>query len=129
MFIEDINMVDLSLEGAKAVGMLILLFILGHAGRRYPELSSEGSWNLILFGFMLMFVGFLFDWSDEFINYEISAMADSIESAIEEISLIGGLAMVTIGFSMWFSFVGRVLGLTDRTAKPTPSRQAHGIGA
>ena len=128
MFIEDINLVDLTLEGAKALGMLVLLFILGRAGRRYPELSSEGSWNLIIFGFMLMFVGFLFDWSDEFINYEISAMADSIESAIEEITLIGGLAMVTLGFSMWFSFVGRVLGLTDRT-KSAAGRPAHGIGA
>lgn len=116
MFIEDLNMVDLALEGSKALGMLILLFILSRAGRRYPELSSERSWNLIIFGFILMFVGFLFDWSDEFINYEASAVADSLESAIEEISLIGGLAMVTIGFSMWFSFVGRVLGLTDRTA-------------
>jgi len=117
MFIDDINLVDFVLEGTKAFVMLILIFILSNAGRRYPELSGESSWNWIIFGFMLMFIGFLFDWSDEFINYEASSTADSIEAAIEEISLIGGLILTTIGFSKWFSFVGRILGLTDRTAK------------
>ncbi len=110
MFVDSINMVDVILEGAKALSMLILILIIFSAGSQYPQLS-KGPWNLILFGFILMFLGFLADTSDEVINYEMSDTLATIQSSFEELTLIIGLILVTVGFKKWFEFVGRFLGL------------------
>ena len=66
---------------------------------------------MVIFGFVLMFFGFLFDFSDEIINYASNPILEDAEGFIEEISLIGGLILVTLGFKSWFSFIGRILGL------------------
>lgn len=110
MLLENINMTDVVLEGLKVVITLILVLILGGAGKRFPQLSG-GGWRIVIFGFILMFFGFLFDFSDEIINYEINPVFETIEGFIEEGSLIGGLILVTLGFKSWFGFVGRILGL------------------
>lgn len=110
MFAESINYTDVVLEGLKAIITLILVIVLSKAGNKYPQLSG-GAWGTIIFGFVLMFIGFLFDVSDEIINYDASDLASKAESAVEEGSLIIGLILVTVGFSKWFNFVGRMLGL------------------
>ncbi|MEZ5592450.1 MAG: hypothetical protein R3F53_17800 [Gammaproteobacteria bacterium] len=110
MFAESIDMTDVVLEGLKALTTLVLVVVLSRAGKRYPQLSG-GAWGMIIFGFVLMFIGFLFDFSDEIINYDASDIASKAESLIEEASLIIGLIMVTVGFSKWFNFVGRMMGL------------------
>ncbi len=109
----DIDMLDFVLEGIKALVALLLLISVIIAGKRYPQLAKK-SWGLVVSGFALIFVGFVFDWTDEFINYELSTLADTIESMIEEIGLIGGLILVTIGFNRWFAFVALFLGLKRR---------------
>ena len=110
MFLEDINLVDVTLEGLKAIGMIFLIFTLLRAGKRYPSLSGS-RWNMIINGFLLMLIGFIFDWSDEFLNYEASPILETIQAFIEEVGLIGGLFMVTVGFSRWFAFISRFLGI------------------
>ncbi len=110
MFIDDISAVDILLEGLKVLGMIFLLYTLFRASKRYPSLSGS-RWNLIVYGFILMLVGFAFDWTDEFINYEASAALETIQAFIEEIGLIGGLFLVTIGFNQWLRFISRFLGI------------------
>lgn len=110
MFLDSVNMTDVVLEGLKVLTTFILIVILIRAGGRFPQLSG-GGWRIVIFGFVLMFFGFLFDFSDEIINYEANPVAENIEGLIEEASLIGGLILVTFGFKNWFSFIGRILGL------------------
>ncbi len=114
MFVDaaSVDLLDLLLEGAKALVMLVLVVIMYRAGGKYPQLAS-GPWGLITSGFLLMFIGFLFDWSDEFVNYDASVMAAQAEAIIEETSLIIGLIMVTVGFGKWFVFVARFMGLEE----------------
>ena len=114
MFLEDINIVDVVLEGLKAIGMIFLIFTLLRASKRYPSLSGS-RWNLIVNGFILMLVGFIFDWSDEFLNYEASPILETLEAFIEEIGLIGGLFLVTVGFNRWFEFISRFLGIEAKS--------------
>lgn len=110
MFVEHINMIDVVLEGLKVVITFALIMILSKSGKRFPQLSG-GAWRMVIFGFILMFFGFLFDFSDEIINYEINPILEDAEGLIEELSLIGGLILVTLAFKNWFSFIGRILGL------------------
>ena len=110
MFLDDIDLIDLVLEGLKVIGMIFLLFTLFRASKRYPSLSGS-RWNIIVNGFVLMLIGFTFDWTDEFINYEASSTLETIEAFIEEIGLIGGLFLVTVGFSRWLKFISRFLGI------------------
>lgn len=114
MFLEYINLVDVVLEGLKVIGMIFLIFTLLRAGKRYPFLSGS-RWNVIVNGFILMLIGFTFDWSDEFLNYEASPVLETLEAFIEEIGLIGGLFLVTVGFSRWFEFISRFLDIEAKT--------------
>ncbi len=106
----DISWLDVVLEGLKVLGMLGLVIVLWRTGRRYPDLATR-SWSLILAAFVLMFIGFAFDWSDEVLNYPAWPVAEAVEAWIEELSLIGGLILATIGFTGWFTFVARFMGL------------------
>ncbi|MCP4487655.1 MAG: hypothetical protein GY820_10120 [Gammaproteobacteria bacterium] len=110
MFIESINWVDVGLEGTKAISMLVMLVIVRNSGARYPQIA-KGPWKFIGIGFTLMFLGFLCDTSDEIINYEANDAVAVAQSMFEELTLICGLVLATIGFSGWFDFVGRFLGL------------------
>lgn len=114
MFLDDVNLVDFFLEGLKVIGMLFLLLTLIDAANRYPSLA-RGRWNLIINGFVLMLIGFAFDWSDEFIDYEAVPLLNTLQAFVEEIGLIGGLFLVTFGFKSWFNFVSRFLGITPKT--------------
>jgi hypothetical protein len=116
MFIDDIKLIDVFLEGLKVLGMFFLILTLIDAGDRYPSLAGK-RWNMIISGFILMLIGFAFDWSDEFINYEASPVLNNLEVFMEEMGLIGGLFLVTFGFKRWFNFIGRFLGLTPNTKK------------
>ena len=113
MFLEEISLTDVLLEGLKVIGMIFLLLTLIDAGERYPSLAGN-RWNIIIAGFVLMLIGFAFDWSDEFIDYEASPIINTMQVVIEEGGLIGGLFLVTFGFRSWFKFMSRFLGITDR---------------
>lgn len=110
MLVEHIDIVDFILEGVKTTLVFSLVIILWRSGKKYPELSG-GSWNLILFGFIFMAMGFMLDWSDEVINYGKIDILDIAETVIEEGILMLGFVLVTIGFNRWFAFVGRFLGI------------------
>ena len=110
MFLEEISLIDVFLEGLKVLGMIFLLLTLIDASERYPSLAGS-RWNIIVAGFVLMLIGFTFDWSDEFINYEASPIINTIQVVIEEGGLIGGLFLVTFGFRSWFRFMSRFLGI------------------
>jgi len=114
MFLEDINLVDVTLEGLKVIGMIFLIFTLLREGKRYPSLSGS-RWNIIVNGFILMLIGFAFDWSDEFLNYEASLVLETLEDFIEEIGLISGLFLVTVGFDRWFKFISHFLDIEAKT--------------
>ncbi|ACB52363.1 hypothetical protein cce_3015 [Crocosphaera subtropica ATCC 51142] len=112
MFLDEVSFLDIFLEGLKVLGMIFLLLTLVDAAEKYPSLAGS-RWNLIILGFVLMLVGFAFDWSDEFINYEASSLLNIIEVVIEEVGLIGGLFLVTFGFKSWFRFMSRFLGISS----------------
>lgn len=114
MFLEEIKLIDVILEGLKVVGMVFLLFTLYRVANRYPSLAGS-RWNVIVNGFIMMLVGFTFDWSDEIINYEASPLLETIQACIEEVGLIGGLFLVTFGFNRWFNFMSRFLGIAPKT--------------
>jgi hypothetical protein len=110
MLIENINYIDLITEGIKAILVLVLIFILWRCGKKYPELAG-GSWNLIIFGFIGIDFAMFLDWSDEIVSYR---SIDLLETIIEEGSSMLGFVLITVGFSKWFEFVGKFLGM-DRS--------------
>ncbi|MCK5727589.1 MAG: hypothetical protein KAG10_00775 [Methylococcales bacterium] len=110
MFIEQLDVVDLILEGTKALLGCSVVFILWRSGKKYPELSG-GSWNIILLGFLCIAIGLILDFSDEIINYNVNETIGFIEKLIEEGVLMLGFIMVTFGFDKWSMFVGRFLGI------------------
>ncbi len=112
MFLNEVSFLDIFLEGLKVVGMIFLLLTLVDGADKYPSLAGN-RWNLIIAGFALMLVGFAFDWSDEFINYEAFPLLNTIQVVIEEVGLIGGLFLVTVGFKSWFKFMSRFLGISS----------------
>jgi hypothetical protein len=109
--VENVSYIDLVIEGVKALLVLALIFILWSCGKKYPELAG-GSWNLIIFGFIGLEIGMALDFTDEIISYrDTSAVIDLIESIIEEGFAMLGLVLITVGFSKWFDFVGKFLGM------------------
>ncbi|MCK5872523.1 MAG: hypothetical protein KAG26_06835 [Methylococcales bacterium] len=110
MFIEQIDVIDLILEGTKALLGCNVVFILWRSGKKYPELSG-GSWNIILFGFSCITIGSILDFSDEIINYHQLEIVGHIEAILEEGLLMLGFIMVAFGFDKWSTFVGRFLGI------------------
>lgn len=112
MFVEHINNTDIIIEGIKALLVLALVFVLWRCGKKYPELAG-GSWNLIIFGFICIEVAMLLDWSDEIIDYDAMGV-DLFETIFEEGLSMVGFVLTTIGFSKWFEFVGKFLGM-DRS--------------
>ena len=111
MFLSEISYIDVFLEGLKVIGMFFLLITMIGAGRRYPALAGK-DWSLIISGFVMMLIGFLFDWSDELIDY-VGLGLEFAQAFIEEVGLIGGLFLVTIGFNRWFNFVSRFMGVSQ----------------
>ena len=111
MILTEISTSDVLLEGVKVIGMCFLLYTLFDVGKRYPSLAGR-DWNLIIAGFLMMLIGFAFDWSDELIDYEGLQLGFQ-QAFIEEFGLIGGLFMVTIGFNRWFAFVRRFMGISQ----------------
>ncbi|MGK7961880.1 hypothetical protein [Crocosphaera sp.] len=112
MFLTEVSFLDIFLEGLKVIGMIFLLLTLVDGAEKYPSVAGN-RWNLIIAGFVFMLVGFAFDWSDEFINYEASPILNTIQVIIEEVGLIGGLFLVTFGFKSWFRFMSRFLGISS----------------
>jgi hypothetical protein len=111
MFVENISYIDLVTEGVKASLVFALLIILWRCGKKYPDLAG-GSWNLILIGFIFVDIGMFLDLSDEIISYRnTSQVVDLVESIIEEGSSMLGFVLITVGFSKWFQFVGKFLGM------------------
>lgn len=111
MFLSDVSFADIFLEGLKVIGMIFLLLTLVNASEQYPSIAGK-RWNVIIYGFVLMLIGFAFDWTDEFIDYEASPQTAYLQAFIEEMGLIGGLFLVTFGFKRWFKFISRFLGIT-----------------
>lgn len=103
----------IALQGVKFIAIIALLVVLLRAGRKYPELATT-SWQWIIVGFVMMVVAFAVDLTGEFINYGASYMPHLFSIFIEEGALICGLFLIATGFSTWFEFVGRFLGLTPR---------------
>lgn len=112
MFLSDVSFADILLEGLKVVGMIFLLLTLVNASEQYPSIAGK-RWNIIIYGFILMLIGFAIDWTDEFIDYEASAQTAYLQAFIEEMGLIGGLFLVTFGFKRWFKFISRFLGISS----------------
>lgn len=111
VLVEPIVYLDVITEGIKAVLVFVLLVILWRCGKKYPDLAG-GSWNLILIGFVCIDIGMFLDVSDEFISYRnTSHLVDLVENTIEEGCSMLGFVLITIGFSKWFQFVGKFLGM------------------
>ncbi len=111
VLVEHISYIDIITESIKAILVLALLVILWRCGKRYPDLAG-GSWNLILIGFVCIDIGMFLDVSDEIISYRnTSDLVDLVENTIEEGCSMLGFVLITVGFSKWFQFVGKFLGM------------------
>lgn len=102
---KESNMIAIIFESLGFITSTILFLVVLFAGRRYPSLV-EGNWNLIVLGFFFFALGFGIDFADEF-EFANSDLFNTLET----IFLAGGLLLAAVGFSRWFNFMARFLGV------------------
>ncbi|MEN8141717.1 MAG: ATP-binding protein [Thermodesulfobacteriota bacterium] len=96
-------MQDIIIEIVRCIIVLAIFIYLWRVGNR-ETLSSENGWKFILTGFFLIFLGMLFDITDNFtsLNKFIIIGDTSVESYIEKIfGYFFGFLFLAIGFSKW----------------------------
>ena len=98
-------MIDMIFEVSGLVTSAVLFFVVLSAGRRYPALA-ESNWRLVVVGFFVFMFGFGVNFFDEF-----ELVNGDMLSRLETFSLSGGLLLAAIGFSRWFGFMARFLGV------------------
>ena len=113
MLIQSPDWFRVLLEGVQVIAMVALLAVLVRAGRKYPEIATT-SWQWVIAGFVMTLLASLVDLSDEFVNYSVAYMPYLFATFISEAGLIGGLILAAMGFSTWFEFMARFLGLKPK---------------
>lgn len=103
----------LVLEGIQVIALVVLLAVLVRAGRRYPQIATS-SWQWVIIGFAMMLVATIVDFSDEIFDYGATYMPYLFATFISEVGLVAGLILAAMGFSTWFEFMARFLGLTPK---------------
>jgi hypothetical protein len=113
MLVESLDWFTILLEGIQVIAMIVLLFVLIRAGRKYPEIATT-SWQWVIAGFAMMLLASVVDFSDAFFNYSASYMPYLFSIFISKAGMIGGLVLAAMGFSTWFEFMARFLGLKPK---------------
>jgi hypothetical protein len=101
------------LEGVQVIAGAVLLVVLVRAGRRYPEISTA-SWQWVVAGFAMILLASLVDFTDEIFNFSATYMPNLFATFISRGGMIAGLVLAALGFSTWFEFMARFLGLKPR---------------
>jgi uncharacterized membrane protein len=110
MLMQSPDWFKVMLEGIQVAAMIGLVVVLVRAGQKYQEIATT-SWQWVVAGFVMMLVASVVDFSDEFVNYEASYMPYLFATFIAKAGMIGGLILAAMGFSTWFEFMARFLGL------------------
>jgi uncharacterized membrane protein len=113
MLMQSPDWFKIVLEGIQVVAMIGLVVVLVRAGQKYQEIATA-SWQWVVAGFVMMLVASIVDLSDEFVNYEASYMPYLFATFIAKAGMIGGLILAAMGFSTWFEFMARFLGLKPK---------------
>ena len=98
-------MLAITFESLGFVTSAILFIVILLAGRRYPSLV-EGNWRLVVVGFFMFMLGFGIDFADEFELFD-----SDLYNTLETLFLSGGLLLAAVGFSRWFAFMARFMGV------------------
>lgn len=113
MLVQSPDWFRLLLEGVQVIAGAALLVVLVRAGRKYPEISTT-SWQWVVVGFAMMLLASLVDFTDEIFNYGAAYMPNLFATFISTGGMIAGLILAALGFSSWFEFMARFLGLKPR---------------
>ncbi len=113
MLVQSPDWFRLFLEAIQVIAMVVLLVVLVRAGRRYPEIATT-SWQWVVVGFTMMLFASLVDFTDEVFNYKAAYMPNLFATFISKAGMIGGLILAAMGFSTWFEFMARFLGLRPK---------------
>jgi hypothetical protein len=113
MLVQSPDWFRLLLEGVQVIAAAALLVVLVRAGRKYPEISTA-SWQWVIAGFVMMLIASLVDFADEIFNFSATYMPNLFATFISRGGMITGLILAALGFSTWFEFMVRFLGLKPR---------------
>ena len=113
MLVQSPDWFRLLLEGVQVIAGAALLAVLVRAGRKYPEISTT-PWQWVVAGFAMMLFASLVDFTDEIFNYSAAYMPNLFATFISRGGMITGLILAALGFSTWFEFMARFLGLKPR---------------
>lgn len=100
-------MSDIIFETIRAIVLLGIILRLVQAGRARKALAQEG-WGLIIAGFSLLFVGALFDITDNFpqLNQFIIIGDTEVQAFFEKIvGSLGGFIALAVGLIKWLPTV------------------------
>jgi hypothetical protein len=108
-------MSDIIFESIRAIVLLGIIVCLVRAGKARKALAQEG-WGLIIAGFVLLFVGTLFDITDNFqqLNQFIIIGDTEVQAFFEKIvGSLGGFVAIAVGLIKWLPTVTGVKQLRN----------------
>ena len=113
MLVQSLDWFRLLLEGIQVVAAAVLLVVLVRAGRKYREVATA-SWQWVVVGFALILVASLVDFTDQLFDYGAAYLPGLFATFLSGAGMVGGLILAAMGFSTWFEFMARFLGLKPR---------------
>ena len=113
MLVQSPDWFKVLLEGIQVIATIALLAVLVRAGRKYREIATT-SWQWVIVGFAMMLLASVVDFSDAFFDYSAAYMPYLFATFISKAGMIGGLVLAAMGFSTWFEFMARFLGLRPK---------------
>jgi len=113
MLDQSLDWFRLLLEGIQVIAAAVLLVVLVRAGRKYPEIATT-SWQWVVVGFAMILVASLVDFTDEIFDYSAAYLPGLFATFLSGAGMLSGLILAAMGFSTWFEFMARFLGLRPR---------------
>lgn len=95
---------DLAMEGVRFSAMLVVIVVIAWFGV-YRSIRFDRGINVILAGFVLLFLGALIDVADDY--PELGALGEVLSTRLaeffeKEVGYLGGMILLAIGFGIWF---------------------------
>jgi hypothetical protein len=113
MLVQSLDWFRPLLQGIQVIAAAVLLVVLVRAGRKYPEIATT-SWQWVIVGFAMIFIASLVDFTDEIFDYGAAYLPGLFATFLSGAGMVGGLVLAALGFSTWFEFMARFLGLRPR---------------